>query len=85
MLKEPNEIENYQEKAKFLEENGWVTFYHYDNWVKVEWYDHPTIDVSRAGYSTDGAYNKTMHDKDMVEINKKNEERYEAFRKLGEK
>jgi len=36
-MKEKNEIENYEEKSKVLQENGWVTWYHDDNWIKTEW------------------------------------------------
>lgn len=27
--------QKYFEKAKTLEENGWATWYHYDNWIKL--------------------------------------------------
>lgn len=36
-MKQKNEIENYEEKAKLLCENGWETWYHDDNWIKTEW------------------------------------------------
>jgi replicative superfamily II helicase len=55
-MKEPHEIENYAEKAKWLKANGWTDLWHPDNWVRVEWFNHPTIDVDRAGCSTDSAY-----------------------------
>lgn len=56
MLKEKSEIENYEEKSKFLIENGWETWYHVDNWIKTEWYNNPNISIDRAGCSTDMAY-----------------------------
>jgi len=31
MLKDKHEIENYEDKAKVLRENGWETWYHDDN------------------------------------------------------
>ena len=57
MLKEKEEIENYEEKSKYLKENGWTDLWHCDNWVKKEWFGHPTINVDKAGFSTDIAYN----------------------------
>jgi hypothetical protein len=51
------QILNDNEKANFLKENGWTDLWHVDNWVKKEWFKHPTIDIDRAGYSTDMAYN----------------------------
>jgi hypothetical protein len=56
MLKEKNEIENYEEKSKFLIKNGWETWYHADNWIKTEWYSNLNISIDRAGCSTDMAY-----------------------------
>jgi len=55
-LLNPNEIENYEHKAKVLYENGWTDLWHKDNWVRKEWFDHPTIDIDRAGCSTNVAY-----------------------------
>lgn len=57
MLKEKHEIENYEDKSKFLKENGWTDLWHVDNWVKVEWYSNSRIDIDRAGCSTNTAYN----------------------------
>lgn len=51
-------IENYDEKAKALMENGWETWYHLDNWIKTEWRDKG-IKIDMAGRSTDQAY-KTL-------------------------
>jgi hypothetical protein len=55
-MKENHEILNYEEKEKFLRENGWETWYHDDNWIKSEWYEQG-IQIDRAGMSTDSAYN----------------------------
>lgn len=43
-------------KSNFLKENGWTDLWHVDNWVRKEWFNSPTIDVDRAGISTDTAY-----------------------------
>lgn len=51
-------IENYDEKAKALIENGWETLYHLDNWIKTEWRDKD-INTDWSGRSTDQAY-KTL-------------------------
>lgn len=56
MLKNKEEIENYEEKAKVLRENGWRDLWHVDNWVKNEWFNSPTINIDCAGVSTDDAY-----------------------------
>ena len=55
MLKRKNEIENYEEKAKVLKENGWETWYHDDNWIKTEWVEQ-NKSVDRMGDSTDRIY-----------------------------
>lgn len=56
MLKQPSEIENYDLKANVLRENGWTDLWHPDNWVRKIWYNDPTINIDRAGMSTDAAY-----------------------------
>ena len=55
MLRNREEIENYEEKSKALKENGWETWYHPDNWIRTEWYDQG-IRIDYAGVSTDEAY-----------------------------
>ena len=55
MLKSKKEIENYEEKAKFLQENGWETWYNDDNWIKTEWLEQGKS-VDRMGDSTDRIY-----------------------------
>ena len=56
LLKQKNEIENYEEKAKFLRENGWQTWWHDDNWIKTEWY-YQGKKVDMMGRDTDDVYN----------------------------
>ena len=46
----------YKNRAKILEENGWVAIQHPDNWVRNEWFNHPTIDVEKAGESMETAW-----------------------------
>ena len=55
MLKKKNEIENYEEKSKVLQENGWVTWYHDDNWIKTEWIKQGKA-YDSMGNSTDVVY-----------------------------
>jgi len=55
MLKEKHEIENYEDKAKVLQENGWETWYHDDNWIKTEWSEQGKA-INRMGNSTDRVY-----------------------------
>ena len=62
MLKNKKEIENYEEKAKFLQENGWETWYHDDNWIKTEWIEQ-SKSVDRMGDSTDRIYAWLMKNK----------------------
>ena len=62
MLKSKKEIENYEEKAKFLQENGWETWYHDDNWIKTEWVEQGKS-VDRMGDSTDRIYAWLMKNK----------------------
>jgi hypothetical protein len=56
-LKEKHEIENYEEKAKLLRENGWQTLWHDDNWIKIEWF-HQGKKVDMMGRETDDIYNE---------------------------
>ena len=62
MLKSKKEIENYEEKAKVLQENGWETWYHDDNWIKTEWVKQGKS-VDRMGDSTDRIYTWLMKNK----------------------
>ena len=55
-LKEKHQINNYEEKAKLLKENGWVTWYHDDNWIKTEWIEQGKK-IDWMGEDTDDAYN----------------------------
>ena len=54
-LKYKHEIPSYEEKAKVLKENGWVTWYNDDNWIKTEWYDQ-NKKIDMMGRSTESAY-----------------------------
>jgi len=55
MLKKKNEIENYEEKAKILRENGWDTWYNDDNWIKYEWVEKG-YKIDMMGRDTDHVY-----------------------------
>jgi len=55
MMKQKNEIENYEDKAKVLQENGWETWYNDDNWIKTEWIEQGKA-YDRMGNSTDRVY-----------------------------
>lgn len=55
MLKNKQEIENYEEKSKTLIENGWETWHHDDNWIKTEWWEQGKK-IDMMGRSTDEAY-----------------------------
>ncbi len=55
-LKNKNEIPLYEEKAKILKENGWETWYHDDNWIKVEWIVQG-LKYDMMGMPTELAYN----------------------------
>lgn len=59
-MRDPKNIKDYEKKSKTLRENGWTDLWHPDNWVKEEWFDHPTIDIDRAGVSTNVAYRTTQ-------------------------
>ena len=59
LLKNKNEIENYEEKAKVLKENGWETWYHDDNWIKTEWIKQGKK-IDMMGLETDKAYQKLI-------------------------
>ncbi len=55
MLKQKNEIENYEDKAKVLRENGYETWYHDDNWIETEWIEQGKA-YDTTGNSTDRVY-----------------------------
>lgn len=61
MLKQKNEIENYEEKAKFLIQEGWVTWYHDDNWIKKEWIEQGRK-YDMMGRDTDDVYNALIEE-----------------------
>lgn len=64
LLKNKNEIPNYNEMAKVLHENGWETWYQDDNWIKAEWiaqrkrYDY-------MGRRTIDAYNTAIRENNL--------------------
>jgi regulator of RNase E activity RraB len=55
MMKQKNEIENYEDKSKVLYESGWETWYHDDNWIKTEWIKQGKA-YDMMGDSTDRVY-----------------------------
>jgi hypothetical protein len=67
---EIHEIENYEAKKTFLESNGWTSLWHVDNWVREEWFNHPTINVDLAGISTDKAYATAKKEYNEVHLKK---------------
>lgn len=44
--------------VKILEENGWMSYKHHDNWIKKIWLHYP--DVSNMGYSLNDAYKRMV-------------------------
>lgn len=46
----------FEQQSKILKENGWTDFYHPDNWVRVEWFNNPSINVDWAGVSMEDAW-----------------------------
>jgi hypothetical protein len=70
MLRNKEEIENYEEKAKLLKENGWTDHWHEDNWVKTEWFNSKN-NIDRMGLSTDRAYQTIkLHGGNYIEARK---------------
>ena len=78
MLKDKKDIENYEEKAKFLKENGWETWYNDDNWIMTEWAKQGKA-IDRMGCSTDSAYitERGLRDiDDLVQVRSLSEKDY---------
>ena len=46
----------YETRSKLLKEKGWTDYWHPDNWVKVEWFTNPSVNVDWAGISMDEAW-----------------------------
>jgi len=42
--------------SKFLRNRGWQDLWHWNNWVKTEWFDSHTINIDYAGLSLKTAY-----------------------------
>ena len=59
-MKTKDQIQDYDKKYKILKENNWTDLWHDDNWVREEYFGHPTIDVDRAGCSMDAAYSSVI-------------------------
>jgi len=59
MIEDKYKVENYQHKSKILRENGWQTYYHYDNWIKTEWLESGNK-VEMMGRPTDYVYRYIM-------------------------
>ena len=66
VLKNKNEIEDYEMKAKFLVENGWLTYFNDDNWIKRDWI-RQGLNYDYMGFGTDQAY------KDLKKFSKQEE------------
>ena len=73
------EIENYSDKASFLRENGWQTYYNDDNWIMVEWIRQGKR-YDWMGISTDDAYEKALKKRDE-ELREKSEIEWEKWTK----
>jgi len=59
MLKDKSEIPNYDYMASILKESGWETWYHDDNWIKVEWVQQGKR-YDMMGRSTESAYKNVI-------------------------
>jgi hypothetical protein len=40
----------------YLKTRGWQDLWHWNNWVKTEWFNRPTIDIDRVGLSLKSVY-----------------------------
>lgn len=49
-------IKDYEYKSKILKENGWVTYYNDNNWIRKEWFNYPNLKIECSGVSTDIAF-----------------------------
>ena len=67
-LKNKEDIENYNEKAEFLKQNGWEISWDDDNWVR----SNSRYKEANNGISTDAAYNLVMEEK-------RREEQYQTY------
>ena len=78
-MKPKYEIENYSDKASFLRENGWETYYNDDNWIMVEWIRQGKK-YDWMGISTDDAYKMTLKKRDEI-LREKSEIEWEKWTK----
>lgn len=62
----------------FAKKDGWRTLWNEDNWVKEEWFGHPTIDVDRAGIDTKSLY-ETLDSKYNYETNVLNSQKQQKI------
>lgn len=60
----------FEQQSKVLKENGWTDHYHPDNWVKVEWFNNPSINVDWAGVSMDTAWSIVNKEQQDILTNK---------------
>jgi len=60
-----SKILSYEQKARVLKENGWETWYHYDNWIKTEWYTQ-CKKIDMMGISTDSAYKSYLYESKLI-------------------
>lgn len=63
-LRSKYEIDNYEEKAKVIQENGWENWYHDDNWIKPEWIEQG-LRYEYMGRSTEDVYRNIIKQKDL--------------------
>lgn len=65
-----NNMGIFEQQSKVLKENGWTDYYHPDNWVKVEWFNNPSINVDWAGVSMDTAWSIVNKEQQDILTNK---------------
>jgi hypothetical protein len=45
----PKQLKVYKIKAAFLEKRGWVTYYHYNNWINPNYISHNDKSIPSLG------------------------------------
>jgi hypothetical protein len=51
----PKQLKVYKIKAAFLEKRGWVTYYHYNNWINPNYISHNDKSIPSLGITIDEA------------------------------
>ena len=51
-----------KDKSQYLRDNGWIDYYHENNWINRKWFHDPSIKIDWVGMTLDEAYERVYNE-----------------------